>query len=143
MLFTPGGAAFGFDVDKLLSSLSSRQITELMAFAELEGLNSPLDQDLRAGTIASAVVNSAFGRGKSAKTFVPADFFASLRQTSRRQKWQTMAANLKGLTEAMGGTVRKIGQKNDATTGKAGVKKAAHSRPEPSKYAPKSRKPKP
>ena len=92
-------------MDRLLAGLTSRQITEWMAYAELEPFG-PLADDRRAGVIAAALTNTAFGRSKGAKTYVPADFFSSLRPArSRDQPWQRMADGMKGFTAALGGRV--------------------------------------
>lgn len=84
--------------------MSSPQLTGWLAFFELEPFGAGRE-DLRAGLVASVVANSAFGRGKGAKTYKPSDFFENLREPTKPMTAADMAAIAKGLTRAMGGKV--------------------------------------
>lgn len=91
-------------MDALLRRLSVKQLTEWMAFAELEPFG-PGREDLRAGVLAAVTANSAFGRGKGAKSYKPSDFFETLKPPTKRMSADELAAEAKRMTRSMGGRV--------------------------------------
>lgn len=113
--------------------MTSRQLTGWMAYAELEPFG-PLAEEHRAGVVAAAAYNTAFGRSKGSKVIKPEDLFSSLRKPTKRQTANQMAEQLRGLTKSMGGVVRKKGDpvpKGEVKPVKKPVKKLESEKPEP------------
>lgn len=89
----------------MLARMTAGQLTEWQAFFELEPFGSGR-ADLRAGVVAAAVANFAFGRKGDAKTFKPSDFFDNLRPPAKVMTGADLSEQAKNLTRSMGGRVQ-------------------------------------
>ncbi len=92
----------GKPVARLLSEISSRELTEWIEYAKLEPFGEER-ADLRSAIVAATVAN--VNRGKKQKPFKPSDFmvdFASDR-TARKQTTEEMIAIAEAVTAALGG----------------------------------------
>ena len=94
----------GMPVRELLARISSRELTEWMAYERVTGpLDSRLRGDISAGIIAATVANS-FGSKKKLK---PSDFLP--RWFKRRKTPDEIWAEVVKATAAFGGTINKKG----------------------------------
>lgn len=80
---------------------------EWQAFYELEPWG-PVQEDLRAGIIASLFYNA--NRGKNKKPLHPEDFFPSLKHKRKAQSPDDIRQALIGWVAALGGEFRKAGE---------------------------------
>lgn len=64
-------------VEEMLNRMSSREMSEWMAYFQYEPFGTDVD-DLRSGIIAATIVNC--NTGKSSKTYEPKDFIPSRRK---------------------------------------------------------------
>ena len=90
------------NVDEMLSELSNSQFAEWMAYWEIAPFG-PLRDDLRAGTIAAAPYNTAFGRKNGSKLLSAKDFFDSLKSPKRIMSQGEMSINLRAHVHVLGG----------------------------------------
>lgn len=80
---------FGLNVDLLLKTLTSRQITEWLAYSQLEDWG-PMATMHQAGMICAAIANFAgLGRGKGSRALKPEDFFPLLKEARKKDRKQT------------------------------------------------------
>ena len=89
---------------ELLARVSSRELTEWMAFASLEPFG-PLQDDSRAGVIAATVAN-VHRDPKKGRPLRPEQFFPSLKgggKRERRQSPQQQLAIIEMWNAALGG----------------------------------------
>lgn len=89
----------------MLARMTAGQLTEWQAFFELEPFGDGR-ADLRAGVVAAAVANFAFGRAKDAKGFKPSDFFENLRPPTKVMTGADLSEQAENLTRSMGGRVQ-------------------------------------
>ena len=93
--------ALGCTVGELLGRISSRELTEWMAYFELD----PFGQeraDLRSAIVASTVANTVRDPKKKQKPWLPRDFMPKFEQ-QREQTWQEQLAIVEMINAAMGG----------------------------------------
>lgn len=64
----------------MLACLTSLQIAEWMAYAEIDGLRSAKQDYALAGQICATIANFNGFRGKGSKNLEPADFFGFLKE---------------------------------------------------------------
>lgn len=88
-------------VGELLTRVSSRELTEWMAFFEMEPFG-PERADLRAAIVASTVANTARDPKKRARPWTPRDFMPRFDQPAE-QDWQEQLAIVEMLNAAFGG----------------------------------------
>mgnify|MGYP000046381597 CR=1 FL=1 len=90
-------------VAELLSRISSRELSEWMAFYELEPFGDER-ADLRAGIVASTVANANRDPKKS-KPYAPQDFLPRFEggRGDEAPGWQKLLAKVKMLHAAFGG----------------------------------------
>ena len=90
------------DVDALLSSLSSRQLTEWMAYDQLEPFGERR-ADLRMAVLASLIANANRDPDKRREPFTPADFMPRFeaepqaQPAEAHQTWQQQKAIMQAL----------------------------------------------
>ncbi len=90
------------DVDALLSSISSRQLTEWMAYDQLEPFGERR-ADLRMAILASLIANANRDPDKRREPFSPADFMPRFESEPQaqpdvpRQTWQQQKAIMQSL----------------------------------------------
>lgn len=82
----------------MLSRMSSREITEWVAYERIAGPLGPERLDILAGVISATVANS-----QSKKKHKPADFIPQWDQR-RGQTWQEQLAAVRAANRALGGT---------------------------------------
>jgi len=87
-------------VGELLARISSRELTEWMAYWRLEPWGEPR-ADLRAAIIAATVANTARDPRRKPRPFKPADFLPRFER--RRQSWQEQLRYIEWLNAALGG----------------------------------------
>lgn len=85
-------------VGDMLCRISSRELTEWMAYCKLEPFGEERS-DLRSGIIAATVANST--RSKDAREYKPQDFMPKFERP--KQDWQTMLARVREINAALGG----------------------------------------
>ena len=93
----------GKTVEQLLSEISSRELTEWAAYAQLEPFGDER-ADLRAGIVASTVANFLRDAKKRRKPYRAGDFmphFGARRRES--QTWQQQLHLIEMLNAALGG----------------------------------------
>lgn len=71
-------------VDELLARVSSRELSEWIAYSNLEPWGEKR-ADLRAGIVASTVANTARDRKKRGKPFSPAEFMPDFDAKEQKQ----------------------------------------------------------
>jgi hypothetical protein len=93
-------------VDALARRMPVRLFREWYAYSELEPFGGARD-DHRAAMVVCAVLNSAFGRSKGARTFVPADVFRSLKddEPAKPMTADAMERVAMAITARMGGKI--------------------------------------
>lgn len=74
-------------VSELLARMPARELDEWQAYARIEPFGEERE-DLRMGTIASTIANTAFGRKKGSKAFKPSDFFPEFEVAAKKQEPQ-------------------------------------------------------
>lgn len=72
-------------VGELLARMSSRELTEWLAFSQIEPIGDARE-DLRAGIIASTIANSFRDTEKQKKPYSPADFMIDWDNPPKREK---------------------------------------------------------
>lgn len=88
---------------ELLARIDSRELTEWMAYYQIEPFGPERD-DLNAGIIASTIAN--VNRGKKRKPYRPDDFVPRYDRAWQRQRepaWERMLKTVEALNKAMGG----------------------------------------
>jgi len=90
-------------VAELLSRISSRELSEWMAYYELEPFGEER-ADLRAGIIAATIAN--VNRSKKQRAFQPAQFMPKFggEPEKETQSWQQQLAIVQMLNAALGGS---------------------------------------
>lgn len=83
-------AHLGMTVEDMLSRMSSRELSEWMAYFQFEPFGTDVE-DLRSGILAATIVN--VNAGKSSKTFKPEDFVPD----RRKAILNPVAASLEGM----------------------------------------------
>ena len=93
--------ALGTPVGEMLARMTSRELTEWMAFYQLEPFG-PERGDLQAGIVASVVANANRDSKKQKKPFTPQDFMPEFEgpvlekegktPEQLRQKWEMVVA---------------------------------------------------
>lgn len=99
-------------VAELLSRISSRELSEWMAYYELEPFGMERG-DLQAGIVASTVANVNRDPKKQKRPFAPQDFmpkFEGGRGSDEGPGWQRLLAKVKMLNAAFGGRERDGGR---------------------------------
>jgi len=94
--------ALGCTVEELLARISSRELAEWMAYAELEPFGEER-ADLRAGIVASTIAN--VNRGKNRKAYKAVDFVPKF-ERKRRQSANEMLGFFKALEGKLNGNHR-------------------------------------
>jgi len=94
-------------VSELLARISSRELAEWMAYAQLEPFGEER-ADLRAGIVAATVANTARDPRKRARPFAARDFMP--RFGRRRQTWQEQLRIVEHWNRLLGG--RDLRKKN-------------------------------
>jgi len=90
-------------VGELLARMSSRELAEWQAYAQLDPFGNERG-DLQAGIVASMIANVYRDRKKQRKPFAPADFLPVFeRKRKRRQTWQQQLQIVEMLNQAFGG----------------------------------------
>ena len=100
-------------VQELLGRVDSRELTEWMAFYQIEPFGAERG-DLQAGIVASTVANVHRDPKKKREPFKPADFmpeFGKRPQSQRRPDWQKQLSFVEKLNAAFGG--KDLRDKND------------------------------
>ncbi|MDS1269690.1 DUF4035 domain-containing protein [Lipingzhangella sp. LS1_29] len=87
-------------VGELLGRISSRELSEWMAYERVTGPLGPERADLHAAIVASTVANA--NRGKRGRAAKPADFIP--RWDRREQSWQEQLATVQRINTALGGS---------------------------------------
>lgn len=90
------------DVDALLCSISSRQLTEWMAYASIEPFGEER-ADLRMAIVAALIANANRDPDKRREPFTPADFMPHFEaeqpaEPERKQTWQQQKAIMQAFT---------------------------------------------
>lgn len=93
----------GVPVDHLLKSISARELTEWMAYYEVEPFGEARD-DLRMGIICSTIAN--VNRGKGGRVFKPEDFIPKFNKP-KQQTWQEQLRIVEMLNVAFRGEDRR------------------------------------
>ena len=88
------------DVDGLLASLSSRQISEWMAYFSIEPFGEER-ADLRMATLAALIANINRDEKKRSSPYTPDDFMPKFegRAPVQHQTWEDQKAIFKALSE--------------------------------------------
>jgi len=89
-------------VGELLARVSSRELSEWMAYAEIEPFGE-VRADLRAGIIASTVANTARDPKKRRRPFQPREFMPRFERPRRQQTWQEQLHIVEMMNVAFGG----------------------------------------
>lgn len=87
-------------MEELLHRISSRELTEWMAYYQLEPWGEER-ADLRAGIIAATVANAARDPKKRRRPFRPEEFMPKFDR--RRQSWQEQLQLVEIINAALGG----------------------------------------
>ena len=88
-------------VRELLARVSSRELSEWMAYAKIEPFGE-VRADLRAGIIASTVANTARDPKKRRRPFQPREFMPRF-ERQRQQTWEDQLRYVEMLNVAFGG----------------------------------------
>lgn len=93
-------------MDALARRMPVRLFREWYAYSELEPFGG-VREDHRAAMVVCAILNSAFGRGKGARTFAPADVFKSLKDDGPAEPMtaDAMERIAMAMTARMGGKI--------------------------------------
>ena len=89
-------------VRELLARVSSRELSEWMAYAKIEPFGE-MRADLRAGIIASTVANTARDPKKRRRPFQPREFMPRFERQQRTQTWQEQLHIVEMMNVAFGG----------------------------------------
>lgn len=94
-------------VGELLARISSRELTEWMAFAQVEPFGEARE-DMRAALIASTIANTARDKKKRRKPYQPEEFMKALPRfrdeaQGERQTWQDHLRIVTMWNAALGG----------------------------------------
>jgi flagellar basal body rod protein FlgC len=93
-------------VEELLSRISSRELTEWMAFFSIEGPTGDERDDWRAGMIASTIANVNRDSKKKGSPYKPQDFMPKYEQQpapEQRQADPGLLGFVQGMQRRMGG----------------------------------------
>jgi len=88
-------------VGELLARISSRELSEWAAFAQLEPFGEERE-DLRAGIVAATVANTARDPKRRRRTFEPKEFMPRFGE-EKEQGWEEQLAIVEVLNAAFGG----------------------------------------
>lgn len=88
-------------VEELLSRISSRELTEWMAFFSLEGPTGDERDDWRAGMIASTIANVNRDTKKQKRAYKPQDFMPKYEQDAPAQEQRQPDPGLLGFVQGM------------------------------------------
>ena len=89
-------------VGELLARISSRELSEWLAFYKVEPFGEKR-ADLRAAVVAAAVANTARDPKKRKKPFTPADFMPRFERKRERQSWEEQLRMVEMFNVALGG----------------------------------------
>lgn len=93
----------GMTVAELLARISSREISEWLAYERIAGPIGPARADIQAAIIASNIVNVNRGKGKRPST--PKDFIPEWDRGAREQSPDEIFAAVSAFNRQVGGSV--------------------------------------